>query len=149
MSESAAGSSSVPSTGGRGDMETMVVPEDIFERVDTLCRALPEVTVRVDTSRSPTRSTAYSFEIRRRSFCLLVARQGPTARAEPLVVLRVDPDERDALLAIGHPFFAPRAGRDRIGVRLTDHTDWEEIRELVTESYRMLAPKKLTALLDG
>jgi hypothetical protein len=26
--------------------------------------------------------------------------------------------------------------------------DWEEIRELVTEGYRILAPKKLTALLD-
>jgi hypothetical protein len=33
-------------------------------------------------------------------------------------------------------------------VRLTDGTDWDEIRELVTESYRRLAPKKLTALLD-
>jgi hypothetical protein len=33
-------------------------------------------------------------------------------------------------------------------VLLTDDTDWEEIRELVTESYRILAPKKLTALLD-
>jgi hypothetical protein len=30
----------------------------------------------------------------------------------------------------------------------TNDTDWEEIRELVTESYRVLAPKKLTALLD-
>jgi hypothetical protein len=36
----------------------------------------------------------------------------------------------------------------RIGVLLTDDTGWEEIRELVTESYRILAPKKLTALLD-
>jgi hypothetical protein len=45
-------------------------------------------------------------------------------------------------------FFAPRAGRDRIGVLLTGDTDWEEIRELVTESYRILAPTKLTALLD-
>ena len=51
-------------------------------------------------------------------------------------------------VSIGHPFFASRAGRDRIGVLLTDDTDWEEIRELVTESYRILAPKKLTALLD-
>jgi hypothetical protein len=33
-------------------------------------------------------------------------------------------------------------------VPLTDDTDWEEIRELVTESYRILAPKKLAALLD-
>jgi len=47
-----------------------------------------------------------------------------------------------------HPSFFPRAGRDRIGVRLTNDTDWEEIRELVTDSYRKLAPKKLTALLD-
>ena len=31
---------------------------------------------------------------------------------------------------------------------MTEGTDWEEIRELVTESYRILAPKKLTALLD-
>jgi hypothetical protein len=33
-------------------------------------------------------------------------------------------------------------------VLLTDDTDWEEIRELVTESDRILAPKKLTGLLD-
>jgi hypothetical protein len=33
-------------------------------------------------------------------------------------------------------------------VWLGDDTDWEEIGELVTESYRRLAPKKLTARLD-
>jgi hypothetical protein len=33
-------------------------------------------------------------------------------------------------------------------VWLTDDTDWDEIRELVTESYWVLAPKKLTAMLD-
>jgi hypothetical protein len=55
---------------------------------------------------------------------------------------------REALLSAGRPFFTSRAGRDRLGVLLTDDTDWEEIRELVTESYRILAPKKLTALLD-
>jgi hypothetical protein len=124
------------------------VPEDIVERVRTLCLALPEVTVRVDYSNTSTRSTAHSFDIRRRSFCLLVARAGPTGKPRPLLVLRADPDEREALLSIGRPFFAPRAGRDRLGVLLTAETDWEEIRELVTESYRVLAPKKLTALLD-
>jgi YjbR len=95
------------------------------------------------------RSTAQSFDIRRRSFCLLVAVESPTGRSVPLLVLRADPDEREALLSIGRPFFAPRrTNRDRIGVWLTDDTNWEEIRELVTESYRVLAPKKLTALLD-
>jgi len=113
-----------------------------------LCLALPEVTVRVDASRVKARSTAHSFDIRRRSFCLLVAVESRTGQAVPLLVLRVDPDDREALLANGHPFFPARSGRDRIVVRLTDDTDWEEIRELVTESYRVLAPKKLTALLD-
>lgn len=124
------------------------VSEDVFERVSRLCLVLPEVTVRVDASLSRARSTAHSFDIRRRSFCLLVAREGPVGKPVALLVLRADPDERDVLLLIGHPFFAPRAGRDRIGVLLSEGTDWEEIRELVTESYRRLAPKKLIALLD-
>jgi hypothetical protein len=124
------------------------VPEDIVERVGRMCLGLPEVTVRVDHSLTRERSTAQSFDIRQRSFCLLVAREGPTGKPVPLLVLRADPDEREALLSIGRPFFAPRAGRDRIGVLITDDTDWEEIRELVTESYRVLAPKKLSALLD-
>jgi hypothetical protein len=117
------------------------VPEDIVERVRARCLALPEVTVRVD-------GWAQSFDIRRRSFCLLVAVEDPTGKSVPLLVLRADPDERGALLSLGHPFFASRAGRDRIGVLLTDETDWEEVRELVTDSYRVLAPKKLSALLD-
>ena len=125
------------------------VPADIVERVRTLCLALPEVTVRVDYSRTRARSTAQSFDIRRRSFCLLVAREDPAGQPVPLRVLRAGPQEREALLSAGHPFFASRAGRDRIGVLLTGDTDWAEIRELVIESYRILAPKKLTALLDG
>ena len=124
------------------------VPEDIVERIRTLCLTLPEVTTRVDESLTRSRSTALSFDIRRRSFCLLVAFEDSRGKPVPLLVLRADSDERAALLSIGHPFFASRAGRDRIVVVLTDATDWHEIRELVTESYRILAPKKLTALLD-
>ena len=141
---------SVSSTASDGPPSSQVeIPPEIFQWVSALCLALPEVTVRVDASLTRTRSTAHSFDVRRRSFCLLVAREGPTGRPVPLLVLRADPDERDALLSIGHPYFAARAGRDRIGVRLTDETDWAEIGELVTESYRRLAPKKLTAWLDG
>jgi hypothetical protein len=124
------------------------VPEEILERVRALCLGLPEVTVRIDESWSRTRSTAQSFDIRRRSFCLLVAKEGRSGKSVPMLVLRADPEERDALLSFGRPFFAPRAGPGRIGVLLTDDTDWDEIRELVTESYRVLAPKRLTTLLD-
>ncbi len=124
------------------------VPEDIVERIRTLCLALPEVTVRVNGSLTRARSTAQSFDIGRRSFCLLVAWRGPAGQPVPLLVLRANPDEREALLSIGHPFFASRAGRDRIVVVLTGDTDWAEIGELVTESYRILAPKRLVAQLD-
>jgi YjbR len=124
------------------------IPKVIVERVLTLCLALPEVTVRIDESLTRSRSTAHSFDIRSRSFCLLVAKESSTGKSVPLLVLRADPEERDALLSFGHPFFVPRSGPGRIGVLLNDNTDWEEIRELVTESYRILAPKKLTALLD-
>jgi hypothetical protein len=124
------------------------VPADVVERVRALCLALPEVTVRIDHSHTRTRSTAQSFDVRRRSFCLLVAVESPKGRAVPLLVLRAHPDEREALLSIGRPFFVPRGGRGRIGVFLAPDTDWDEIRELITESYRVLAPKKLTARLE-
>jgi hypothetical protein len=80
------------------------VPEDIVERVRALCLALPEVTVRVD-------GWAQSFDIRRRSFCLPMAREGPAGKPVPLLVLRADPAERESLLTIGRPFFASGAGR--------------------------------------
>ena len=56
--------------------------------------------------------------------------------------------EHDALLAMGHPFH-PGWGPGLIALVLTDDatTDWAEVRELVTESYRLLAPKKLIARL--
>jgi hypothetical protein len=127
--------------------EQVEIPADIVERIRTLCLALPEVTVRIDYSEVRQRSTAWSYDIRRRSFCLLVAREDPTGQPVPLLVLRAAPYEREALLSIGRPFFAPRTGRDRIGLLLTEHTDSKEIRELVIESYRILAPKKLIALL--
>jgi len=116
--------------------------DGIEQRVEALCLALPEVTVREGGSWGRT------YDIRRRAFCLLIAPEDPTGSPVPLLVLRADPDERDVLLAIGHPYFPVRSGRDRVGVLLTDHTDWDEVRELITESYRVLAPQKLRALLD-
>lgn len=123
-------------------MNVPEVPDDLVARVRPICLALPETTEKADR-------WAYNFAIRRRSFCLLVAPEDPSGKPVPLLVVRADPDEREVLLAIGHPFFGPRTGNDRLGILLSDETDWEEIAELVTESYRILAPKKLSALLDG
>jgi hypothetical protein len=114
------------------------VPRSIARRVERICSKLPETTCRVDR-------WAYSFEIRRRPFCHLIAPDDGCGRAVPMLVVRPDPAEREALVAIGHPYFASRSGPDRIGVILSAATDWEEMRELITESYRIVAPKKLAA----
>jgi predicted DNA-binding protein (MmcQ/YjbR family) len=59
--------------------------------------------------------------------------------------------EQEALLAIGEPFFYPSyvGSKGWIGVRLGPDTDWDEIAELVEDSYRHTAPKRLIADLDG
>lgn len=123
------------------------VSEDIFDRVHAVCLGLPEVTTRVDECRDPTRSSVWTFDIRRRGFCMLVHTEDPTGTSASVLVLRAEPIERAALLSMGHPFFEPLGGPDRLGVVLTDETDWVEVRELLTESYRRLAPKKLIAKL--
>jgi hypothetical protein len=56
-------------------------------------------------------------------------------------------EEHDALLAMGDPFY-PGWGPGLVAMVLReDGTDWGEVRELVTESYCLLAPKKLIARL--
>ncbi|HVF31820.1 MAG TPA: MmcQ/YjbR family DNA-binding protein [Acidimicrobiales bacterium] len=117
------------------------VPDEFLVRVGAMCEALPE------TARQSDRF-AHSFRVRRSVYAQLLAPEDQQGRAVPMVIVRADPVERDVLAAIGHPYFPTRSGADRVGVLLDDRTDWEEIGELVTESYRIVAPKKLAALLD-
>jgi hypothetical protein len=60
------------------------------------------------------------------------------------------PGEQEALVQ-SHPdrFFRPPyvGGRGWIGVYLDIAQDWNEITELVEESFRLVAPKRLVALL--
>jgi hypothetical protein len=65
----------------------------------------------------------------------------------PLTVMTfcaADP-ELEALSHAGPPFFKPVWFADIVGMVLDAHTDWQEVGELVTESYCVLAPKKLVA----
>ena len=117
------------------------VPQELFDEVARICQALPETTLRTDR-------WAHAFEIRRRTFAFLLAPEDPGGVPQPMLVFRAEELERRALLGQGHPFFGTRNGRDRVGMVLGSDTDWVEVNELVTESYRMLAPKKLIALLD-
>jgi hypothetical protein len=47
-------------------------------------------------------------------------------------------------------FVPPYVGHSGwVGVRLDHDVDWDEVAGILTESYRLVAPKKLVALLDG
>jgi hypothetical protein len=95
------------------------------------------------------------WRVRGRTFAhLLVIRDGKPAgyaRAYgadgPVTVLmfRSSGPELEALRHVGLPFFAPPWRGDEVGLVVDDGTDWDEVRELVTESYCVQAPKKLAA----
>jgi hypothetical protein len=63
-----------------------------------------------------------------------------------ILIFRSSGPELDMLQHSGHPFFG--AWASTIGMVIEPATDWEEVAELVTESYCLLAPKKLVALVD-
>jgi hypothetical protein len=65
-----------------------------------------------------------------------------------IVVFRSEGPELVALRNAGPPFFYAGWGRDVVGMVLDADTDWTEVRELITESYCVLAPKKLVARVD-
>jgi hypothetical protein len=117
------------------------VPDDVLSRLRPLCLSLSEAT------EVPTPS-GVDFQIRRRAFARLLTITDPAGRDFTMLAFRADPDEREVLLAIGHPYFEVRSGVDRVGIIIEDATDWDELAELVTESYRLLAPKKLAALME-
>lgn len=122
-------------------MDAPEIEDEVLATMSSICLALPETTLRSDR-------WAHAYEIRRRIFAILASPNDTDGNPVPIVSCRADPAEREALLAIGHPYFPAGGGADRIGVVVGPETDWSEIRELVTESYRILAPKKLVALLD-
>ena len=121
-------------------VELNAAPEPVLARVRKACLALPEA------HEEPAWAGSF-FKVRRRTFAHVFAVEDAHDET-PMLVCRADAEEREVLLRIGHPFFAPRGGIDRLGMVLGDDTDWDEVAELVTESYRLLAPKKLAALVE-
>ncbi len=86
--------------------------------------------------------------IRKRTFAHVLGVED--AGEEPLVVMafRSQGEELEALRHAGRPFLVLGWGRDVIGMVLDGTTDWDEVREVVTESYCVMAPRKLVALIE-
>jgi predicted DNA-binding protein (MmcQ/YjbR family) len=114
---------------------------DRLATVREICLALPE-SAEKETWGHPT------FRVRDKIFTSF----GETEDESPVTVVTMKAalGEQEPLLAEGHPFFMPKyvGSKGWIGIVLDDDTDWTEIAEFVEDSYRQIAPKRLSAQLD-
>ncbi|MBL7628113.1 MmcQ/YjbR family DNA-binding protein [Frankia sp. CN6] len=59
------------------------------------------------------------------------------------IVFRAEPGEVLAFERLGPPYFRASWGENTVGLLLDDATDWEELAELLTDSYCLMAPPRL------
>jgi hypothetical protein len=113
---------------------------EVEERLRKICVALPEV------HEGPAWN-GRSWLIRKNHFCQVFTIADGEAH-KGVMIFRSESPELDALIHAGHPFFKPRWGTRAIGMVIDDSTDWDEVAELIIDSYCIQAPKKLAALVN-
>ena len=64
------------------------------------------------------------------------------------IVFRAEPDEVMAFQHLGAPYFRAEWGGNVVGMLIDDATDWDELGELLTDSYCLQAPQRLVDLVD-
>ncbi len=117
------------------------VPDDVIARLRELCRELPD-------AYEERAWVGVRWMARKRTFAHVLGVE--VDDRGPVVVLsfRSAGDELETLRHAGHPFLVLGWGRDALGMVLDVTTDWAEVAELVVESFCVMAPKKLIALVD-
>jgi hypothetical protein len=113
------------------------------DRLVRLCRTLPEAT-------ATPHAQHVGFQVRGRTFAWYVDDEHGDGRVA--VLCKAPPGENSGLVATDpHRFYLPRyvGNRGWVALRLDLHdVDWGEVAELVADSYRMVAPKRLAAMVD-
>lgn len=112
------------------------VPPEILDRLRPICLGLPE-------AYEEPAWVGTRWRIRGRTFAHVY-----TVDAECRLTFRSPGDEIDGLVASGHPFAKADWGDNVIRMELDRDVDWAEVGELLTESYLLLAPKRLAALVE-
>ena len=117
-----------------------------LQRLTTICLALPETTS--DDGHPPHRS----FLVGKKNFAWYVENEHGDGRIG--VIVRVPPGGNAELVAadaerFALPKYVARHGYVTYYLDLADRPiDWDEVKELVNDSYRIQAPKRLAVLLD-
>jgi hypothetical protein len=114
---------------------------DVVERLRKLCLGLPEAVER-ETWEEPTyrvREKIFAMQHHGTTGTLAVWCKGGPGVQEMLV--NGEPDRYFVPPYLGH--------KGWIGIRLEGEIDWDEVEDLVIESYRLIAPKRLVKELDA
>ncbi len=114
--------------------------QDVLVRVREICLSLPEAEEKPFGGH-----TAPSFRIRDKLF-VMTSEDGQT------MTFKAGPGVQEALVSSAPDrFFVPAyvGHKGWVGARLDTEQDWDEIAELIEDGYRMIAPKRVAALLDG
>ena len=109
-------------------------------RIRAICLALPEAVEQPFGGH-----TAPSFRVRDKLFVM-------TSEDGGQMTFKAPPGVQQALVASDPArFYVPAyvGHKGWVGARLDKPQDWDEIQELIEDSYRMTAPKRVAALLDS
>jgi hypothetical protein len=117
------------------------VPADVEAQLRQICLALPD-------AYEEKAWVGVRWMVRKKTFAHVLGVSRSGAPAQIVVSFRAAGEELEMLRFAEHPFFVLGWGRDAIGMVLDDDTDWDEVRELMTESYCVMAPNKLVARVD-
>ncbi len=125
--------------------------DDVLEVVRSICGSLPEATA-VEAW------VGIRWEVRKKNFVQIVdiqdgrppvfAREAGSDGPLCVLMLRCPLDEVESYRRNGHPYFVPPWFANLIGVRIDEQTDWKELGELIIDSYRVCAPKRLVQKFD-
>jgi predicted DNA-binding protein (MmcQ/YjbR family) len=109
-----------------------------MNQLRAICLSLPETT-ELETWGDPT------FRVCSKIFALF-----RTGAGRHSVWMKAAPGVQDVLVSVDPErfFVPPYVGHNGwIGVRLDVPVDWDELTDLVTDSYRLVAPKRLSAVI--
>jgi hypothetical protein len=121
------------------DDEIVHAPPAILERLRSICLGLPEA-VEAGGVGNPT------FKVREKIFAMQHGHEGRSS-----CWVKAPPGVQGML--VGHDpsrfFVPPYVGHHGwVGIWLDVEVDWEELADLVEESFRMTAPKRVAAQLE-
>jgi hypothetical protein len=111
-----------------------------LERLRAVCLAFPEA-VESGGAGDP------SFKVRDKIFAMQHRMDG-----RPSLWVKAPDGVQEMLVgAVPERFFRPPyvGHRGWVGLRLDGELDWDELADLVEESYRMTAPKRLSAQIES